>query len=97
VSQLATTAASWLRHVEAGTRMSEEQTGCLVVFDIAGRPCAVVTDRDLACRAVARAAPGSDARERSDERSGRGRAGRRTDRVIGRADARSARAADPHR
>jgi CBS domain-containing protein len=37
---------------EAGTRMSEEQTGCLVVFDIADRPCGLVTDRDLALRAL---------------------------------------------
>ena len=26
---------------EAGTRMSEEQAGCLVVFDIADKPCAL--------------------------------------------------------
>ena len=37
---------------EAGTRMSEEQTGCLVVFDIADRPCGLVADRDLALRAL---------------------------------------------
>jgi len=37
---------------EAGTRMSEEQAGCLVVFDIADKPCALVTDRDLALRAL---------------------------------------------
>jgi len=37
---------------EAGTRMKEEQTGCLVVFDITDRPCGLVTDRDLALRAL---------------------------------------------
>lgn len=37
---------------EAGTRMSEEQTGCLVVFDIADKPCALLTDRDLALRVL---------------------------------------------
>ena len=37
---------------EAGTRMKEEDTGCLVVLDITDRPCGVVTDRDLALRAL---------------------------------------------
>jgi CBS domain-containing protein len=37
---------------EAGTRMKEEDTGCLVVFDITDRPCGLVTDRDLALRAL---------------------------------------------
>jgi CBS domain-containing protein len=37
---------------DAGMRMSEEQTGCLVVFDIADKPCGLVTDRDLALRAL---------------------------------------------
>lgn len=37
---------------EAGTRMGEEQAGCLVVLDLASRPCALVTDRDLALRAL---------------------------------------------
>lgn len=37
---------------EAGTRMKEEHTGCLVVFDITDRPCGLVTDRDLALGAL---------------------------------------------
>jgi CBS domain-containing protein len=32
--------------------MKEEHTGCLVVFDITDRPCGLVTDRDLALRAL---------------------------------------------
>jgi CBS domain-containing protein len=37
---------------EAGTRMKEENTGCLVVLDLTDRPCGLVTDRDLALRAL---------------------------------------------
>jgi CBS domain-containing protein len=37
---------------EAGTRMKEEDTGCLVVLDLTDRPCGLVTDRDLALRAL---------------------------------------------
>ena len=37
---------------EAGMRMKEENTGCLVVLDLTDRPCGLVTDRDLALRAL---------------------------------------------
>jgi CBS domain-containing protein len=37
---------------EAGTRMKQDDTGCLVVLDLSDRPCGVVTDRDLALRAL---------------------------------------------
>ena len=37
---------------EAGTRMKDENNGCLVVLDLTDRPCGLVTDRDLALRAL---------------------------------------------
>ncbi|MBS1106846.1 MAG: kdsD 2 [Deltaproteobacteria bacterium] len=37
---------------EAGKRMKEENTGCLVMLDLTDRPCGLVTDRDLALRAL---------------------------------------------
>ena len=36
----------------AAARMNEEQAGCLVVFDANAVACALVTDRDLALRAL---------------------------------------------
>jgi CBS domain-containing protein len=36
----------------AAARMSEEQAGCLAVFDVADKLCALVTDRDLALRGL---------------------------------------------
>jgi CBS domain-containing protein len=37
---------------EAGTRLKDENNGCLVVLDLTDRPCGIVTDRDLALRAL---------------------------------------------
>lgn len=37
---------------EAAKRMKEANTGCLVMLDLTDRPCGLVTDRDLALRAL---------------------------------------------